>query len=133
MDGKLEEPAQPHYFACVRSSRPPPCHAPALNLLLRNSHQVINNACASIALINATLNIRSPDVELGEELTNLQAFSEGASRFYCALALTSRLLTRGGFTRRTGSRNARVDAEQLGEAARGCVALSLSLGSLAPH
>ncbi|GAA5921932.1 hypothetical protein JCM3775_003424 [Rhodotorula graminis] len=55
MDGKLEEPAQPHYFA----------------------HQVINNACASIALINATLNIRSPDVELGEELSNLQAFSEG--------------------------------------------------------
>ena len=42
---------------------------------------LLNNACASIALINATLNIRSPDVELGEELTNLQAFSEGASCF----------------------------------------------------
>ncbi|BGP42169.1 hypothetical protein JCM10449v2_006174 [Rhodotorula kratochvilovae] len=55
MDGKLEEPAQPHYFA----------------------HQVINNACASIALLNAALNIRTPDVELGEELGNLQAFSEG--------------------------------------------------------
>ncbi|GAA6000734.1 ubiquitin carboxyl-terminal hydrolase [Rhodotorula paludigena] len=55
MDGKLEEPEGPHYFA----------------------HQVINNACASIALLNATLNIRSPDVQLGEELGNLQAFSEG--------------------------------------------------------
>lgn len=40
-------------------------------------HQVINNACASIALLNATLNIKDPQVELGEELTNLQAFSEG--------------------------------------------------------
>lgn len=40
-------------------------------------HQVINNACASIALLNATLNIKDPNVELGEELTNLQAFSDG--------------------------------------------------------
>ncbi|KAJ8293052.1 Ubiquitin carboxyl-terminal hydrolase isozyme L5 [Rhodotorula toruloides] len=55
MDGKLEEPAGPHYFA----------------------HQVINNACASIALLNATLNIRDPNVQLGEELSNLQLFSEG--------------------------------------------------------
>ncbi|BGP26553.1 ubiquitin carboxyl-terminal hydrolase L5 [Rhodotorula toruloides] len=54
MDGKMEEPAGPHYFA----------------------HQVINNACASIALLNATLNIRDPDVQLGEELSNLQLFSE---------------------------------------------------------
>ncbi|GAA5908154.1 hypothetical protein JCM5296_000519 [Sporobolomyces johnsonii] len=55
MDGKPQEPEGPHYFA----------------------HQVINNACASIALLNATLNIKDPNVELGEELSNLQAFSEG--------------------------------------------------------
>ncbi|GAA5863671.1 hypothetical protein JCM3774_001209 [Rhodotorula dairenensis] len=55
MDGKLEEPAGSHYFA----------------------HQVINNACASIALLNATLNIRDPNVQLGDELSNLQSFSEG--------------------------------------------------------
>ncbi|BGP18535.1 hypothetical protein JCM10213_002952 [Rhodosporidiobolus nylandii] len=55
MDGKLDEPEGPHYFA----------------------HQVINNACASIALLNAVLNIHDPNVRLGEELSNLQAFSEG--------------------------------------------------------
>ncbi|GAA6031537.1 hypothetical protein JCM8097_006507 [Rhodosporidiobolus ruineniae] len=55
MDGKLEEPEGPHYFA----------------------HQVINNACASIALLNAVLNIQDPNVQLGEELSNLQAFSDG--------------------------------------------------------
>ncbi|GAA5889218.1 hypothetical protein JCM6882_000678 [Rhodosporidiobolus microsporus] len=55
MDGKLEEPEGPHYFA----------------------HQVINNACASIALLNAVLNIHDPNVQLGQELSNLQAFSDG--------------------------------------------------------
>ncbi|POY73154.1 putative Ubiquitinyl hydrolase 1 [Rhodotorula taiwanensis] len=55
MDGNLQDPPQDHYFA----------------------HQVINNACASIALLNAALNIRDPNVTLGDELTNLQAFSEG--------------------------------------------------------
>ncbi|GAA5960425.1 hypothetical protein JCM8115_001178 [Rhodotorula mucilaginosa] len=55
MDGKLQEPTGSHYFA----------------------HQVINNACASIALLNAALNIHDPNVHLGEELSNLQAFSEG--------------------------------------------------------
>ncbi|GAA5869102.1 hypothetical protein JCM8547_008698 [Rhodosporidiobolus lusitaniae] len=55
MDGKLEEPDGPHYFA----------------------HQVINNACASIALLNAVLNIQDPNVQLGVELSNLQAFSDG--------------------------------------------------------
>ncbi|GAA5992938.1 hypothetical protein JCM5350_007811 [Sporobolomyces pararoseus] len=55
MDGAFVEPDGNHYFA----------------------HQVINNACASIALLNATLNIQNPNVELGEELTNLQSFSTG--------------------------------------------------------
>lgn len=55
MDGTFAEPPGDHYFA----------------------HQVINNACASIALLNATLNIQDSNVELGEELTNLQAFSAG--------------------------------------------------------
>ncbi|GAA5897676.1 ubiquitin carboxyl-terminal hydrolase [Sporobolomyces salmoneus] len=41
------------------------------------AHQVINNACASIALLNATLNIRAPHVEHGEELENLSSFSYG--------------------------------------------------------
>lgn len=54
-DGTLETPEGQHYFA----------------------HQVINNACASIAILNATLNIQDPDVELGEELENLRAFSDG--------------------------------------------------------
>lgn len=43
------------------------------------SQQVITNACASIAILNAALNIEHEGVELGEELSNLQAFSEGAS------------------------------------------------------
>ncbi|KWU42986.1 hypothetical protein RHOSPDRAFT_3688, partial [Rhodotorula sp. JG-1b] len=55
MDGTLREPTTSHYFA----------------------HQVINNACASIALLNAALNIHDPNVHLGEELSNLKAFSEG--------------------------------------------------------
>ncbi|KAL8291772.1 hypothetical protein RQP46_002030 [Phenoliferia psychrophenolica] len=54
-DGTLETPTGPHYFA----------------------HQVINNACASIAILNATLNIQDPNVQLGEELENLKAFSDG--------------------------------------------------------
>ncbi|GAA5969478.1 hypothetical protein JCM11641_008129 [Rhodosporidiobolus odoratus] len=55
MDGELKEPDGSFYFA----------------------HQVINNACASIALLNAVLNIQDPKVQLGEELSNLQAFSDG--------------------------------------------------------
>ncbi|KAM0751694.1 hypothetical protein T439DRAFT_300694 [Meredithblackwellia eburnea MCA 4105] len=54
-DGKQETPEVQHYFA----------------------HQVINNACASIAILNAALNIEDPDVKLGEELENLKAFSDG--------------------------------------------------------
>lgn len=42
-----------------------------------DSHQVINNACASIAILNATFNIQDPNVKLGEELENLRSFSEG--------------------------------------------------------
>lgn len=83
MDGKLEEPAQPHYFACAFATRPASRRVFVLMKARTRSHQVINNACASIALINATLNIRSPEVELGEELSNLQAFSEGA--LFCAV------------------------------------------------
>lgn len=64
---------------CVR----PPlalCRVARLNPFAPDSHQVINNACASIALLNATLNIQDPEVRLGDELANLKAFSEGESR-----------------------------------------------------
>jgi ubiquitin carboxyl-terminal hydrolase L5 len=39
--------------------------------------QVINNACASIAILNATLNIKDEHVQLGDELERLVSFSEG--------------------------------------------------------
>lgn len=56
MDGKLEMPEDPAFFF---------------------AQQTITNACASQALLNAVLNINDPDVELGEELSNLKSFSEG--------------------------------------------------------
>lgn len=57
MDGKLDSDTPPDFFF---------------------AHQVITNACASMALLNAVCNITDdPDVELGEELSNLKAFSEG--------------------------------------------------------
>ncbi|KDE02336.1 hypothetical protein MVLG_07106 [Microbotryum lychnidis-dioicae p1A1 Lamole] len=40
------------------------------------AHQVINNACASIALINAVMNL-GEDWDLGDELSNLKMFSTG--------------------------------------------------------
>lgn len=43
-------------------------------LLLARRHQVITNACASIAILNAVMNLGG---ELGEELSNLRDFSEG--------------------------------------------------------
>lgn len=84
MDGSFVEPDGNHYFASVSflfSLKSTKLTSFALSVLLLNwdcfSHQVINNACASIALLNATLNIQNPNVELGEELTNLQSFSTG--------------------------------------------------------
>jgi ubiquitin carboxyl-terminal hydrolase L5 len=56
MDGKLVTPEDPAFFF---------------------AQQTITNACASMALLNAVLNVHDPDVELGEELNNLKAFSEG--------------------------------------------------------
>ncbi|KAM0790745.1 hypothetical protein ACM66B_004598 [Microbotryomycetes sp. NB124-2] len=53
-DGTLREPAVPHYFA----------------------HQVINNACATLALLNATMNVDDATIELGTELDSLRAFSK---------------------------------------------------------
>lgn len=82
MDGNLQDPPQDHYFASVPPSLSLPVAGRVLFVLTNvtgtRSHQVINNACASIALLNAALNIRDPNVTLGDELTNLQAFSEGA-------------------------------------------------------
>lgn len=53
-DGTPETPKVPHYFA----------------------QQVINNACATIAVLNACMNVNSSEVTLGEELENLKAFSD---------------------------------------------------------
>lgn len=42
------------------------------------ANQVITNACATLALLNATLNIEEKDgIEIGEELANLKDFSNG--------------------------------------------------------
>jgi len=51
--GTLQSPSGSHYFAL----------------------QTINNACATLAILNAVLNIHAPNVEYGEELNNLLAFS----------------------------------------------------------
>jgi Ubiquitin carboxyl-terminal hydrolase, family 1 len=48
-------------------------HVKRTNWALPNRR--INNACASLALANAVLNIESPDVDIGQELSNLKAFS----------------------------------------------------------
>lgn len=39
------------------------------------SQQVINNACATIAILNATLNIHNNNVQLGHQLDNIREFS----------------------------------------------------------
>lgn len=39
------------------------------------AQQVITNACATLALLNAVMNLEGK--EIGEELNNLQSFSEG--------------------------------------------------------
>lgn len=95
MDGKLEEPAGSHYFACVSEAGSrflETVHSRRVTDFA-NSHQVINNACASIALLNATLNIRDPNVQLGDELSNLQSFSEGQWRHRLPAIARTRTLT----------------------------------------
>lgn len=55
------------------------------------AHQVITNACGSMALLNCVLNVDDPNVELGDELSNLKTFSEGMpcppswSSYLCSL------------------------------------------------
>ncbi|KAK4052342.1 hypothetical protein OIV83_002144 [Microbotryomycetes sp. JL201] len=51
--GTPKEPPVPHYFA----------------------HQVINNACATLALLNAAMNVEDGTTKLGSELESLKAFS----------------------------------------------------------
>lgn len=42
------------------------------------AHQVVNNACATLAVLNAIGNI--PEVTAGEQLGELLSFTRGASR-----------------------------------------------------
>jgi hypothetical protein len=107
MDGKLEEPVGSHYFA----------------------HQVINNACASIALLNAVMNIQDPNVQLGEELSNLREFSDGKQSLASLTLFPFCSLTKLFFGCRSRRRNSRMDNLELGKDSRRYVASSLLLPS----
>lgn len=66
------------YPTTLRAS--PLRHARLHSLTSLNSQQVISNACATVAILNSVLNIQGEGIEVGEELGNLQAFSEGGLR-----------------------------------------------------
>ena len=51
------------------------------------AHQVVNNACATLAVLNALLNI--PNVKLGNELEELLSFTTGMDASMRGLAVTS--------------------------------------------
>ncbi|KAF8608857.1 hypothetical protein BDV93DRAFT_602738 [Ceratobasidium sp. AG-I] len=51
------------------------------------AHQVVNNACATIAVLNGVCNI--PSVKMGQELTDLVSFTTGMDPQTTGLAVTS--------------------------------------------
>ena len=51
------------------------------------AHQVVNNACATLAVLNAIGNI--PDLKMGTELTDLVAFTSGMDPQTRGMAITS--------------------------------------------
>lgn len=51
------------------------------------AHQVVNNACATLAVLNALLNV--PSLAMGPELTDLKAFTTGMDPQSCGLTITS--------------------------------------------
>ncbi|EJD03422.1 cysteine proteinase [Fomitiporia mediterranea MF3/22] len=51
------------------------------------AHQVVNNACATLAVLNALLNI--PSITLGPELRDLQSFTTGMDPQTRGMAITS--------------------------------------------
>lgn len=51
------------------------------------AHQVVNNACATLAVLNAIGNI--PDLKMGTELTDLVAFTTGMDPQTRGMAITS--------------------------------------------
>ncbi|TDL16672.1 hypothetical protein BD410DRAFT_901862 [Rickenella mellea] len=51
------------------------------------AHQVVNNACATLAVLNALLNI--PSLTMGPQLQDLQAFTNGMDAQMRGLAITS--------------------------------------------
>lgn len=51
------------------------------------AHQVVNNACATLAVLNALLNI--PELAMGPELSDLKAFTTGMDPQSCGLTITS--------------------------------------------
>lgn len=51
------------------------------------AHQVVNNACATLAVLNALCNI--PALAMGPQLADLVAFTAGMDAQTCGLAITS--------------------------------------------
>ena len=51
------------------------------------AHQVVNNACATLAVLNALMNI--PALKTGPELDDLRSFTVGMDADTCGLTITS--------------------------------------------
>ncbi|PAA76912.1 hypothetical protein BOX15_Mlig012936g2 [Macrostomum lignano] len=68
------------------------------------ANQVVNNACATLAIVNLLLNVQHQDVELGDALQNLKSFSASFDSKTKGLALANSPLIRqvhNSFSRQT--------------------------------
>lgn len=68
------------------------------------ANQVVNNACATLAIVNLLLNVQHADVELGDTLQNLKSFSASFDSKTKGLALANSPLIRqvhNSFSRQT--------------------------------